>query len=100
LELNFNDRPSAFRFDKAKVNFAISYLKGAALEWFEPGLIDTGLNRQVRDAPEWINNYEEFTMELRSFFGPHDPVGEAETELENLRMKDGQRITKYLMEFN
>jgi hypothetical protein len=30
----------AFKSDRAKVNFAISYLKGAALEWFKPGLID------------------------------------------------------------
>jgi len=100
LELNFNDRPSVFRFDKAKVNFVISYLKGVVLEWFEPGLIDTRLNQQVHNVPQWIDNYEEFTVELCSFFRPHNPVSEAETELENLHMKDGQRITKYLMEFN
>ena len=28
LELNFNDRPSVFRHDRTKVNYALSYLKG------------------------------------------------------------------------
>ena len=38
-ELNFQDRPKAFRTDRAKVTFAQSYLKGMALEWFEPDLL-------------------------------------------------------------
>jgi len=37
---------------------------------------------------------------LKVNFGPYDPEGETETELENLRMRDGQRITKYFVEFN
>ena len=37
---------------------------------------------------------------LRSHFRPFNPEGEAEAELENLRMRDNQRITKYLVEFN
>ena len=32
-------------------------------------------------------------------FGPFDPEG-AKAELENLCMRDNQRITKYLVEFN
>ena len=36
--LNFHDRPDAFSSDSAKVNFALSYLKGTALDEFEPGL--------------------------------------------------------------
>jgi hypothetical protein len=100
LELNFNDRPRAFRTDRAKVNYAISYLKGPALDWFEPGLIAAAMRGQPRAAPDWIDDFDDFTNELVTYFGPHDPVGEAETELENLRMKDGHRITKYLTEFN
>ena len=38
-ELNFQDRPKAFRTDRAKVTFAQSYLKGMALEWFESDLL-------------------------------------------------------------
>ena len=41
-ELVYSDRPKAFRLDRAKIAFAQSYLKGMALEWFKPDLLDTG----------------------------------------------------------
>ena len=39
LELNFQDCAKAFRMGCAKVTFVQSYLKGMALEWFEPDLL-------------------------------------------------------------
>ena len=63
------------------------------LDWFEPSLTSGN------DLP-WLSDYSEFVSELYSHFGPFDPEGEAEAELENLRMCDNQRITKYLVEFN
>jgi hypothetical protein len=91
--LNFQAKPTSFRSDSAKVNYALSYLKGTALEWFEPGLLS-------EDEPDWLNDYAEFREELTSNFGPHDVVGDAEDELEGLRMRENQRITKYLTQFN
>ncbi|KIN98461.1 hypothetical protein M404DRAFT_31333, partial [Pisolithus tinctorius Marx 270] len=52
-ELNFQDRPCAFRSDRAKVTFAQSYLKGMALAWFEPDL----LNPDNYDCPLWMDDY-------------------------------------------
>ena len=92
-QLNFNSKPRAFRTDASKVNYAISYLKGTALDWFEPGLMSD-------DPPDWTSNYSEFTSELKRNFGPHDPEGDAENELKALRMKDNQRMVKYLVDFN
>ena len=96
-ELNFQDRPKAFASDRAKVTFAQSYLKGIALEWFELDLLNSG-NPQA--CPIWMDNYQQFIQELQSNFGPHDPVGDAEHQLDNLSMKDGQKINKYVVEFN
>src|SRR5438445_1066309 len=39
-------------------------------------------------------------MELTSNFGPHDPVVEAKHQLDNLSMKNGSHINKYVVEFN
>ena len=96
-ELNFQDLPQAFAQDHTKVTFAQSYLKGIALEWFEPDLLfmDDPVLR-----PFWMENYKEFVLELQTNFGPHDPVGDVEHQLDHLTMKDGQRITKYVVEFN
>ncbi|KAG6327147.1 hypothetical protein ID866_11942 [Astraeus odoratus] len=39
-ELNFCNRPQAFCLDLWKVSFALSFLKGIALAWFEPDLLN------------------------------------------------------------
>ena len=72
--------------------YMLSYLKGTALNWFEP-LLTSGIE------VSWLSDYSEFISELCSRFGPFDP-GEAKVELENLHMCDNQRITKCLVEFN
>ncbi|KAG6326634.1 hypothetical protein ID866_12455, partial [Astraeus odoratus] len=95
-ELNFRDRPQAFRLDLQKVSFALSFLKGIALAWFEPDL----LNAIPGAEPAWADDYSEFIIELTTNFGPHDPVGNAEHQLDNLLMKDGNCINKYIVEFN
>ncbi|KAG6328208.1 hypothetical protein ID866_10881 [Astraeus odoratus] len=68
-ELNFCNRLQAFRLDARKVSFALSFLKGIALAWFEPNLLDTIPGTE----PAWANNYSEFIIELTTNFGPHDP---------------------------
>jgi hypothetical protein len=52
------------------------------------------------EPPVWISDYSKFTSELKQNFGPHDPEGDAENELEALRMKDNQWMVKYLVDFN
>ena len=96
-ELNFQDRQRAFNADRAKVTFAQSYLKGMALEWFKPDLLGT---LDVYDCPLWMDDWREFVTELQLQFGLHDPIGDAKHQLDNLWMKDMQRIVRYIMEFN
>ena len=91
--LNFCDRPDPFSSDSAKVNFALCYSKGTALNWFKPGLTSM-------DPPDWLDSYSNFLSKLKSNFGPHNPEGEAKAELENLQMCNNQQITKYTVEFN
>ena len=96
-ELNFQDRQRAFNVDQAKVTFVQLYLKGMALEWFEPNLLGT---LDAYDRPLWMDNWQEFVMELQLQFSLHDPIGDAEHQLDNLWMKDMQQIVCYIMEFN
>ncbi|KAG6326988.1 hypothetical protein ID866_12101, partial [Astraeus odoratus] len=95
-ELNFHNRLQAFHSDMWKVGFALSFLKGIALAWFEPNLLDAIPGAE----PAWANDYSEFVIELTTNFGPHDPVGNAEHQLDNLSMKDSSQINKYIVEFN
>ena len=82
-----------FSSDEKKILFIHSYLKGATINWFEPGLMDpTNSVHLMWDFPTFIN-------ELESNFGPHDPVSDAEKALTELTMKDNWKIVKYNIEF-
>jgi Retrotransposon gag protein len=84
-----------FDSDSKKVTFALSYLWDVAQEWFEPGI--SGLTNK---PPKWFDNWEAFLDELLTNFGPYDETGDAEHELTNLHMRDGQRASDYLVRFS
>jgi hypothetical protein len=46
-----------------------------------------------------MDDYTKFMLELQTNFGPHDPVRDAEMQLKQLVMREGQRINKYIVEF-
>jgi len=96
-ELCFQDRAKAFHLDRAKVTFTQSYLKGMTLEWFEPDLLNSG---DPADRPRWMDSWVHFVAELQSTFEPHDPIADAEHQLEHLQMKDAHRVMRYIVDFN
>lgn len=85
---------SAYSDDENKVTLALSYLRGTALEYFEPSLLDSD------DFPIWMDNWSAFVRTLRTQFGPIDPTADAEDGIDNLKMHDNQHIVKYNVEFN
>jgi hypothetical protein len=89
--LYFRNNP-AYSDDDSKVTFALTLLRGTALEFFEPMLMSN-------EPLEWENDWSEFLRVLRSQFGPLDPTADAEDNIDNLKMKEGQRILKYNIEF-
>jgi hypothetical protein len=91
----FRDRPAAFKDDMQKVNFALSYLRGQAFQWFEPGF-----SGRLHVPPLWLDNWDEFVQELETNFGPYDDIGDAENELATIKMLTGQRISEYIVRFN
>ncbi|PPQ86309.1 hypothetical protein CVT24_006444 [Panaeolus cyanescens] len=97
MAINFNDRPKTFASDEKKVNFAISYLSGTALDWFEPGIM-AKINGQR--CPKWVYDYSEFVRILKQQFGPWDPEEDAEEQLENLTMGEKADINVYQTEFS
>jgi Retrotransposon gag protein len=84
-----------FNSNSKKVTFAFSYLRDVAQELFEPGI--SGL---TDEPPEWFDNWEAFLDELCTNFRPYDKTGDAEHELTNLRMRDNQRVSDYLVRFS
>jgi Ty3 transposon capsid-like protein len=91
--LYFRQNPS-YSEDETKVTFALSYLRGMALEYFEPEILDSD------EIPDWIDNWSAFVRTLHTQFGPIDPTGDAESSIDHLKMQDNQHIIKYNVEFN
>ncbi|KAG6327899.1 hypothetical protein ID866_11190 [Astraeus odoratus] len=88
---------NTFKKDCTEVVFMQSYFKGMALEWFELDLLSSS---NPRSHPLWMDNWTEFIIELQSTFSPHNPVADAENQLNHLQLKENQQINKYMVEFN
>ncbi|KAG6325782.1 hypothetical protein ID866_13307, partial [Astraeus odoratus] len=56
-----------------------------ALEWFEPDLLSSS---NPGSHPLWMDDWTEFVIELQSTFSPHNPVADAENQLDHLQMKE------------
>ena len=91
--LHFQDCANTCSTGRAKVAYALSYLTGPALGWFELGLF-------ALSPPAWVHHWDLFCTELEYNFGPFDLVGEAEAEIETLVMAKGSHSATYFVEFN
>ena len=92
-KLNFLAQLKAFCMENAKVNYAMSFLKGTALNYFEL-FLDTPDNE-----PAWLKDYELFIEELLINFSPYDALADAEVELNALIMKDNHKATRFFIDF-
>ena len=81
--LNFQDCPKAFATGAAKIQYAISYLSGPVLQYFEPAILG-----KVTPEPVWLTDWDSFRDELETNFGPFDNAAQAEIELEKIVMKE------------
>ena len=89
--LYFRNNPT-YSDDSSKVTFALSYLRGSALENFETAILED-------DYEPWMEDWSVFIQTLKSDFGPIDPRREAADKIDTLKMQDNQRITKYNIAF-
>ena len=64
LELNFHNQPNMFQLDIYKVNYMLSFLKGTALNYFEPSLMDP------HTSPAWADDYDKLISKLQTNFSP------------------------------
>ena len=71
----------------------MSFLKGMALDYFEP-FLDT-----PDDEPAWLKDHKLFIEELLINFSPYDALADAEVELNTLIMKDSHKVMRFFVDF-
>ena len=81
-----------FQDDTDKVDYALSYLKGTALDCFESAILGPL-------KPQWLSVFDLFIEELKANFRTYDPVREAEAKLKGLHMHESHQATKYFIKF-
>src|SRR3979490_1059889 len=74
--LNFQDRLSAFKTGASKIQYAISYLSGPALQYFEPTILG-----EIYPEPTWLSNWDDFRAKLEMNFGQFNNTAQVEIEL-------------------
>jgi hypothetical protein len=95
-EQQFRNKALTFEDDEIQVNYAISYLDGAAQEMFQNELY----NHNPDAPPLWLDNWEEFKVHIHLMFGIPNAAGQAEDELAALRMDKNKRFPEFLVKFN
>ena len=98
VSMYISTRSADFPDDESRVAFALSYLKGTPLDWFQ-----TEISHAMSHGgkfPSWFSSYPGFLAELQRLFGPRDPVNDAVNAIESLRYKDSTKATRYTLEFN
>jgi len=88
----FDNKPRKFQNDRQRVSYAASFLSDVALLWWQPFLA-------ADPEPAIRNSWAEFVFELNRLFGEPNLVQSAEQALKQLRMKENQRLNKYMIEF-
>ena len=92
--MHFNDRPEAFEDDRDKITFAISHLQGDPFNHFAP-IITQDPGSEVTQITTWYA----FEDTLRTMFGPFDESGDAEQELDTLKMGHNAKVGPFLVKF-
>src|SRR3979490_1421731 len=92
--MNLHMRPNTFTNDRQKINYMIWFLKGSALDCFEPYL--TG---DPQTEPGWTTNLDAFIDELQINFSSWEEQAEAELTLKKLMINDNHKATRFFVEF-
>jgi Retrotransposon gag protein len=93
--INFCDCPSTFQTGSAKIQYAISYLSGSALQYFEPAILS-----EVTPKPVWLRDWDVFKDELQMNFSPYNNAAQAEIELKKIIMKEHHKVARYFIAFS
>ena len=72
--------------------YILSFLKGSTLDCFKPTLLDP-------NKPSWLLDLNLFIKELKTNFGTHNLIGEAEAKLKGLHMQENHQAMQYFIKF-
>jgi hypothetical protein len=94
--MTFRGDPEGFASEEAQVNYALSYLSGAAAESFENQIF----NPDPYNPPDWTDNWLNFSTRLQLAFGIQNARIDAEDQIAGLSMASNAKFADHLIVFN
>ena len=92
--LVFGHAEGAYETDSSKVLYAIQWLKGTAQRHFR-----NSFHLPPDERPDFYQDWEAFTKELRDNFGELDRKGSAVAQLITLKMQEHHKVLRYKVDF-
>jgi Domain of unknown function (DUF4939) len=93
--LYFNARHEEFSEESDKVYFAITYLKGPALDYFEPFINEPDPDQDY----DFLHSWDAFVQHLANLFGSYSPEDDDEDAITSISFPDDGKATKYFIDF-
>ena len=93
--LYFHSRPTLFKSDVDKVNFAMTYVSRVVQDWLQVALEQK--DQGVHHA--WLYSWSSFVKEMHTYFGIPDVAMESAHSLDHLHMNPDNQITIYNVAF-
>jgi Domain of unknown function (DUF4939) len=94
-KLFFNSSREDFAEDTDKINFAISYLRGPALDYFEPFINEPDPD----DFYDFLFDWDKFVQKLANLFGSFSPEDDDEDAITAITFPHDGKATSYFIEF-
>jgi hypothetical protein len=95
-QVHFNARQSEFTDDTDRIYFAISYLKGPALDYFEPFINEP----EPDEVYDFLFQWTAFVQKLNNQFGSYSPEDDNEDSIHSITFPDNTKATRYFIEFS
>ena len=95
LQVYFNACRAQFTNDTDRIFFAISYLRGAALDYFEPFINEP----DPTEVYDFLMVWSTFVQKLTNLFGSYSPEDDDEDAIAAISFPDNGKATTYFIEF-
>jgi hypothetical protein len=94
-QIYFNAKKDDYTEDEDRIFFAISHLRGAALDYFEPYITEPDLTEEY----DFLTDWSTFVQKLTNQFGSYSPEDDDEDAITSIPFPDDGKATKYFIEF-
>jgi hypothetical protein len=94
-QVYFNARRNEFTKDADRVYFAISYLRDAALDYFEPFINEP----DPEESYDFFTDWPAFVQKLTNLFGSYSPEDDDEDAITSISFPNSGKATTYFIEF-